>query len=168
MAYMDALDVLSEKQVITGTSYSTRAHHCGAPSDWGNSGTQRYVQINALGPLTLGTAITFQLIGYNDKEGMTDVMVLHSTDAIPNADITSKFKIFLPISITSKKYAYLCVKYVVTGGTEDQEEHEETLCPPDEVNSYPDEIENAFTAFITLTADTGLQYPYANPDKVMP
>lgn len=165
MAYMDALDLLSEKQVITGTSYSTRAKHCGAPSDWGNSGIPRYVQINALGPLTVGTAIQFHLVGFN-KEDLTDAMVLHSTDTYQAADITAKFKTFLPISITGKKYSYICVKYVVTGGTEDEEDHEETLCPPDEVNSYPEEIENGFTAFVTAVADTGLQYPYANPDKM--
>lgn len=164
MAIIDSLDIMSDQQTITGTSYSQRAKYVGAPCDWGQSGIQKFIQVTAYGNATLGTGISFAVLGYN-KPDVSDAFVITQTEQFPNAEVTEGFTKFLPIPPVGKKYSYVCVKYVVTGGAEDSEAHEENLCPSEPVLNEREQQNDTYSAFITFTADTGLSYPFANMDK---
>lgn len=164
MAIMDALDILSDEQVITGSCYSQRAKYVGNPKDWGMGGLPRYVNIYAKGPCTIGTNMTFMVVGYSDLEGMSDVFPISQSQQFKKEDIDVGFAVSLPIPPVNKKYKYVAVQYVSDAGDDDADLAED-LCPVKPVLNDDEPVENCFSAFITFVPETDVEYMYSNYDK---
>lgn len=166
MSVIDALEVFSDYQVIDGTMYSQRAKYVGAPNDWGHGGQQRYVTIISHGAFTLGATLEIQLIGYTDKENLTDAFVICTTGAITGTDIVEGSKWDIPVHPVGKKYSYICLKYIVpdVGESSDPMDEASDLCPTKPVLGAEDPKENCFSAFTQFSIDSQLTYPYANAD----
>ena len=163
MALVDAFDILSDKQVISGNCYSDRAKDLQTESDWGQSAVQRYVKFIVEG--THSKALTIQLLGAN-REDFSDNFVIAQTTAIPAADLVAGHYFFLPVPAVGKKYRYFAIKYLPTGGADDEEEKTDTgSCPTSPVLGETAEVANGITAFFTLVDDYKTVYPYVNADK---
>lgn len=165
MAIIDSLEILSDEQVITGTCYSQRAKYVGNPKDWGMGGLPRYVNIYSKGAFSLGTNITFMIIGYNKEDDLSQAFVITQSPTFATADIKENTAISLLIPPVNRKYKYLAIKYVVTGGTDDEGELSENLCPVKPVINADEPKENCFTAFIAFIPETDVEYMYSNYDK---
>lgn len=165
MAFIDALDVLSDRQTIDGTSYSTKMKQIGnAPCDWGHGGLPRYIAIISHGNYTLGDTLEIQLQGCT-KEDLSDPIIINTTGAIKAADIVEGWGTYLDVPAIGKKYKYIFLKYISPQGDSNLT-HDDTLCPTLPVLGLPDAQEDTFTAFVTLAISSHLTYPYANMENI--
>ena len=165
MAFIDALDILSDKQTIDGTVYSTKMKPIGnAPCDWGHGGEPRWIAVVSHGNYTLGATLEIQVQGCT-KEDLTDAFVINTTGAIPAADIVEGWNTYISIPSVGKKYKYIFLKYISALGTDSKVTHDPTTCPTDPVLGEIEAVDDTFTAFITLSISSHLTYPYANMDK---
>lgn len=164
MAIVDHFDILSDKQVIDGNCYSDQAKDFGAEMDIGQTAVPQYIKLIADGTHT--SALTVQLIGAN-KADFTDAFVVATTVQIPSADLVAGWHTYLPVPAIGKKYRYLCLKYIPTGGSDSETEKPEdgNYCPPTPVLGEATEVPNGITAFFTTVNDFHTEYPYANADK---
>lgn len=165
MAFIDALDVLSDRQTIDGTSYSTKMKQIGnAPCDWGHGGLPRYIAIISHGNYTLGDTLEIQLQGCIEED-LSDAIVINTTGAIKAADIVEGWGTYLDVPAIGKKYKYIFLKYISPQGDSNLT-HDDALCPTLPVLGLPDAQEDTFTAFVTLAISSHLTYPYANMENI--
>lgn len=165
MAFIDALDILSDKQTIDGTVYSTKMKQISqAPCDWGHGGIPRWIAIVSHGNYTLGDTLEIQLQGCT-KEDLSDAIVINTTGAIKAADIVEGWNTYLDVPAIGKKYQYIFLKYISSAGNDSNVTHDPTTCPTDPVLGEIDAIDDTFTAFVTLSISSHLTYPYANMEK---
>lgn len=166
MAFIDELDVLSDKQTIDGTSYSTKMKQIGqAPCDWGHGGVPRWIAVVSHGNYTLGATLEIQLQGCT-KDDLTDAIVINTTGPIKKADIVEGWGTYIDVPAIGKKYKYIFLKYIDANGTESNVTHEDEFCPTEPVLGFPDAQENTFTAYVTLSISSHLTYPYANMENI--
>lgn len=166
MAFIDALDVLSDRQTIDGTTYSTKMKQVGnAPCDWGHGGLRRWIAILAHGNYTLGATLEIQLQGCT-KEDLTDAVIINTTGPIQAADIVEGWGTYLDVPAIGKKYKYIFLKYISALGTDSNVTHDDALCPTLPVLGFPEAQEDTFTAFVTLAISSHLTYPYANMENI--
>lgn len=164
MARIDSLDVLSDRQTIEGTEYSTKMKQVDqSGNDWGHGGLPRWIAIIAHGPYDLGATLEIQLQGCT-KEDLSDATTIATTGALAAADVVEGWGTYLAVPAILKKYKYIFLKYISDAG-DSSATHEDTLCPTLPVLGIPDAEPNTFTAFITLAISSHLTYPYANMDK---
>lgn len=114
MALIDSLDILSDKQVVNNTCYSRYCKKFKAPSDWGQTEMQRYIEILCHG--THAHPLTVQVVGSNN-DSHSDEFVICQTTEIPVAKLKAGYKFFIPIPPIGQKYRYLALKYLPTGGS---------------------------------------------------
>lgn len=114
MALLDSLDILSDKQVINNTCYSAYSRDLKVPMDWGQTETPRYIQLLAHG--THSHPLTVQVVGSNNQSH-SDEFVICQTPEIPVAELKAGFKSFITLPPIGKKYRFLALKYLPTGGS---------------------------------------------------
>lgn len=168
MAMVDALDFLSVNQTLDGTSYSAMCKDFGVPKDAFAGEQPMHVLVTCLGDFTLGTALTIQVLGYNDIEAMSDVFIISQSEVIKAAEIKLGRQFTLPLPSVNKKYKRLCLKYVVTGGTESSKTFNDDPCPPNPLlpsMAKDTKVDNTFNAVILRNSASTITYAYANEDK---
>ena len=164
MARIDSLTILSDKQTIAGTEYSTKMIDVRAANDFGHGGLPQYVAIIAHGNYDLGATLEIQLQGCTEDD-LSDAFIINTTGPLKAADLVEKWCTYLAIPPVGKKYKYMFLKYISDAG-DSSSTHEDELCPTEPVLEVPDSQPNTFTAFLTLSIDSHmLTYPYANQDK---
>ena len=114
MALIDSLDILSDKQIVNNTCYSRYCKKFKAPSDWGQTEMQRYIEILCHG--THAHPLTVQVVGSNN-DSHSDEFVICQTTEIPVAKLKAGYKFFIPIPPIGQKYRFLALKYLPTGGS---------------------------------------------------
>lgn len=171
MAIVDALDFLSVNQELTGTSYSQMCKEFGVAKDAFAADQPLHILVSCLGDLTAGTDVTIQAIGYNDFENLSDAFIISTTKLIKADEVKYGRSFTLPLPAVDQKYSYLCLKYVVTGGAEQQDEMPTDPCPPNAVLpslGKDEKKDNCFNAVIVRNSSTTLTYAYNNEDKAYP
>ena len=103
MAIVDANVILSDKQVITDTTYSQRAIDFKSLADYG-VGTNLYVACLTQGDFS--TALRVQVLGCKD-DTFTDPVVLGDSGVKQITELVFGSKFFIRINETGKKYRYL-------------------------------------------------------------
>lgn len=115
MAIIDAFDIFADKQIVNDTCYAaTPAKDLGAPMDWGQTVIAKYVELLFHGAFT--HPLTVQLIGYNNPNG-SDQFVVCSTPELPIAELVKGAKHYLQIPPIGKKYRFVTLKFLPTGGS---------------------------------------------------
>ena len=169
MAIVDANVILSDKQVITDTTYSQRAIDFKSLADYG-VGTNLYVACLTQG--NFSTALRVQVLGCKD-DTFTDPVVLGDSGVKQITELVFGSKFFIRINETGKKYRYLLLRIIPT--TQDGH-YTETVTGNDKVDitnfAAPTKvlegvtpIADALRAEIVDTAALGTVYGYANADK---
>ena len=169
MAIVDANVILSDKQVITDTTYSQRAIDFKSLADYG-VGTNLYVACLTQG--NFSTALRVQVLGCKD-DTFTDPVVLGDSGVKQITELVFGSKFFIRINETGKKYRYLLLRIIPT--TQDGH-YNETVTGNDKVDitnfAAPTKvlegvtpIADALRAEIVDTAALGTVYGYANADK---
>lgn len=165
---IDRLDMLSDRQTIDGTVYSTFAKDLESDTDWGQGGAPRYVQVILHGAFDLGATLDVQLLG-STKPDFSDAFTILDSQPIKKEDLSASRSIAMLIPPIDKKYRYITLKYIVESGSESSADHQDEadLCPstPD-LNVGKDDANNTFTAFITNTITSKCRYPYVNQTMI--
>ena len=169
MAIVDANVILSDKQVITDTTYSQRAIDFKSLADYG-VGTNLYVACLTQGDFS--TALRVQVLGCKD-DTFTDPVVLGDSGVKQITELVFGSKFFIRINETGKKYRYLLLRIIPT--TQDGKYTESVtgndkvditnFAAPTKVLEEVTPIADALRAEIVDTAALGTVYGYANADK---
>lgn len=163
MARIDALSVLSDRQVVDKITYSDRAIDLTAEIDFGAAPMQHFFKIVVEGAFTAG--LTIDIVVANEED-FSDATVIASSAAFTSDELVAGFITFLPVPPVNQKYRYICLKYRPDSSSdENEEEHDGSLCPTDPVLGEVTIEPNTLSAFYSDIADFNTQYPYANDDK---
>lgn len=115
MAIIDSFDIFADKQIVNDTCYSAiPPKDLGAPMDWGQTVIQKYIELVFHGAFT--HPLTVQLIGFNNKNA-SDQFVICATPEIPITELIKGSKKFLQIPPIGKKYRFVILKFMPTGGS---------------------------------------------------
>lgn len=165
MALIDVYTLFSDKQVIgTKNVYSQKAWDLQAEIDFGQSNMNHYICVQVMGAFTNG--LTIQLIKAN-KADFSDAQVLQASPQYTAGQLKPGFRHFFTVTPTGEKYRYLCLKYLPTGATDnDDTEHEDTMCPPTPVLGGEDAPANSVTAWHQDVADFPTKYRNSQDGKM--
>lgn len=169
MAIIDALDSLSVKQELKGTSYSALCKYFGVEKDAFAGEQPLHVLVTCLGDFTIGTDLVIQALGYNDAENLSDAFIISQTKTIKADELKLGRQFTLPLPPVDQKYSYMCLKYVTTGGAEQTDAMPTDPCPPNALlpsMATDTKLDNTFNAFIVRNSASTVTYKMANEDKV--
>lgn len=169
MAIVDAITVLSDKQVLDATTYSQRAIDFQTLADYG-TGRDLYVHFIAQG--THAKDLRIQVLGLRTTDDATPI-ILGDSGVIPRAELVQGGDGYVRVSETRTKWRYLVLRYIPTDKGQGSEtvvggDKFECTChfnEPVKVGETQAPIANAIRAQIEFVPVLGNVYPCANADK---
>lgn len=156
--YIDALNLLSHKQTLTGSCYSRNCYDFLQQIDPAITTYPIYVNVVSHGTFDVNTTLEVQLV-IATKPDFSDAKVVATSGEIQQADIVRGSHWSLQLSVQNTRYRYLAVKYVAGAETDaDQATPDEpSYCPADPVLDK-NEIKNTFTAVISTDNLSRIDY----------
>lgn len=168
MAIVDANTVLSDKQVLDGTTYSQQAIDFQTLADYG-TGQNLYVHFIAQGAHDKDLRI--QVLGLREIGDATPI-ILGDSGVIKKSELVLGGDGYVRVNESRKKWRYLVLRYIPTDSGSGAETIVGTDAPdmtdfnqPVKVGEEPKAIANAIRAQVEFVPVLGTVYPYANADK---
>lgn len=170
MAHVDARTILSDRQVIKGTTLSQRAV---AYIDSGDQAFERefYIGCYVQGDFTHDLRV--QILGFNDAKFTGEPVLVGDSGVIEKENLTFGSAFSVKANPTGKKYKYLAVRYIPTldgvevkDDTTDDPTDNATFAIPTPITGKVEPLADSIRAQYERQFNGGAIYPFANEDKI--